>query len=211
VVIDANNTEDINRLNDFHPTVAIEFTTPETAFDNISACFRQHIPVVSGTTGWLDRFGEIKSLCSQHNGTLFYASNFSLGVNLFMLVNQYLAGLMSHYPDYSVLVEETHHIHKKDKPSGTAISLAEGIIDNHSGYAKWSPDDEVDNGDLPIISVREGEVPGTHRIVYKSGEDNIEIKHEAFGRKGFALGAVLAAEWVSSKKGIFTMNDFLNR
>ena len=188
--------------------VAIEFSTPHTVIANISKCFEAQVPIVVGTTGWYDQFSEIENTCAQKNGTLFYASNFSLGVNLFMKVNNYLAELMNKYDTYHVEMEEIHHIHKLDKPSGTAITLANQIIEKLDRKTNWSIDSKAPNT-LFIEDKREGEVPGTHIIKYKSEVDDIEIMHKAHNRKGFALGAVVASEFLKGKKGIFTMKDLL--
>lgn len=190
--------------------VAIEFTQPEAAFNNIRNCLRNNIPVVSGTTGWLDRRPEIEELCKAQNGAFFYASNFSVGVNIFFKLNKILAQLMRQHKDYTVKIEEIHHTEKKDAPSGTAITLAEGIMENNPDFKKWVNTDNTAEGELPIISLRENQVPGTHTISYNSAIDLIEIKHEAHTRDGFALGAVLAAEWLHDKKGVFGMEDMLN-
>lgn len=188
--------------------VAIEFSTPHTVLNNIAKCFNANLPIVVGTTGWYDEFEKIKTSCLNGNNTLFYASNFSLGVNLFFMVNKYLAELMNKYPEYNVCMEEIHHIHKLDKPSGTAITLAEQIIEKIDRKKKWSIDDKrVEN--LFIEDKREGEVPGTHIIKYQSEIDDIEIMHKAHNRKGFALGSVVAAEYIHGKKGIYTMNDII--
>jgi len=188
--------------------VAIEFSTPHTVIANIKKCFEAQIPVVVGTTGWYDFFSEIEQECRQKNGSLFHATNFSLGVNLFFKVNTYLAELMNKYNSYDVEMEEIHHIHKLDKPSGTAISLANQIIEKIDSKKQWSITDK-NNETLFIKDVREGEVPGTHIIKYKSEVDDIEIMHKAHNRKGFALGAVIAAEYIKDKKGIFTMKDLI--
>lgn len=188
--------------------VAIEFSTPHTVMANIRQCFEAKVPVVVGTTGWYDSFKEIEMDCLNKNGTLLHATNFSLGVNLFFKVNSYLAELMNKYDNYDVEMEEIHHIHKLDKPSGTAISLANQIIDKLDRKAKWSITDKNPET-LFIKDVREGEVPGTHIIKYKSAVDDIEIIHKAHNRKGFALGAVVAAEFIKDKKGIFTMSDLI--
>ena len=187
--------------------VAIDFSHPDAAFDNIKACLEAGVPVVSGTTGWLDQFEEAKDLCSQVGGAFLYASNFSIGVNLFFNLNAYLAKMMKNIKDYDVTMEEIHHIHKLDAPSGTAISLAEDIL-AESDKEKWSID-QPKADDLFINVKREGEVPGTHSISYKSDIDSIEVKHTAFNRTGFALGAVVAAEWLHNKKGIYDMKDVL--
>lgn len=188
--------------------VAIEFSTPHTVISNIKKCFEVNVPIVVGTTGWYDNFSEIEKECTSKNGGLFHATNFSLGVNLFFKVNSYLAELMNKYNSYHVEMEEIHHIHKLDKPSGTAITLANQIIDKIDRKHKWSIKDN--NSDtLFIKDVREGEVPGTHIIKYQSDVDDIEIMHKAHNRKGFALGAVVAAEYIKGKIGIFTMNDLI--
>jgi len=188
--------------------LAIDFSMPDAAYNNITGCFKNGVPVISGTTGWLDRYSEAVAICEKHQGAFIYASNFSLGVNLFFELNAQLAKMMAGLKEYNVSMEEIHHTQKLDAPSGTAITLAEGIIQN-SDYEKW----ELDNADertLPITSIREGSVPGTHSITYESAVDKIEIKHEAFNREGFALGAVIAAEWLRGKTGVFTMKDVLN-
>ena len=189
--------------------VAIEFSTPHTVITNINKCFEAQVPVIVGTTGWYDQFSEIENNCAQKNGTLFYASNFSLGVNLFMKVNSYLAELMNKYDTYNVEMEEIHHIHKLDKPSGTAITLANQIIEKLDRKTNWSITSKAAN-DLYIEDKREGEVPGTHIVKYTSEVDDIEIMHKAHNRTGFALGAVVAAEFLKEKKGIFTMKDLIN-
>ena len=188
---------------------AIEFTTPETAVNNILKCFEANVPVVCGTTGWLKHFDEVSSLCKDNNQAFFYASNYSIGVNLFFRLNEYLAQIMKPYSNYTPSMEEIHHIHKKDAPSGTGITLAEGLIKNHGNLKKWALQENAKTGDLPILSKREGEVPGTHIIKYKSACDEITITHEAYNRKGFAEGAVIADAWLVGKKGVFGMNDLL--
>ena len=188
--------------------VAIDFSTPEVAVENILGCIERGIPVVSGTTGWLDRYAEVSDRCRTLNGAFIYSSNFSLGVNVFFAINSYLAKLMGPLEEYNARMEETHHIHKLDAPSGTAITLAEGII-AHTSYEDWSPDKASDLS-LPIESKRIGETPGTHIVTYSSQVDDIEIKHTAHSRDGFGLGAVIAAEWLIGKKGIYSMKDVLN-
>jgi len=208
LVIDQDNA-DLVSANDLKKAdVAIEFTTPVTVLDNIQKCFDADLPIVVGTTGWYDHFEKIKKNCVSNKKSLFYASNFSLGVNLFFKVNKYLAELMNKYPEYDVCMEEIHHIHKLDKPGGTAITLAEQVISNIDRKNKWSIDDK--NADtLFIDDKREGEVPGTHIIKYKSAIDDIEIMHKAHNRQGFALGSVVAAEFLKGKKGIYTMSDII--
>lgn len=189
--------------------VAIEFTSPESAFNNYKKAFAANIPVVSGTTGWLDKLDEIKRECRENGQTFFYASNFSLGVNLFFALNKYLAKIMNKFSDYDVRMEETHHIHKLDAPSGTAITLAEGILEFSDNKDKWILDNDGEKNELKITSFREGEVPGIHTVIYESEVDSIQITHDAKSRKGFALGAVLAAEFTKGKKGFLGMEDML--
>ena len=188
--------------------VAIDFSVPECAVCNISECFDTNVPVVCGTTGWLDQYDKMVSLCKEKNGSFIYASNFSLGVNIFFELNEYLAKIMSKIDQYKVSIEEIHHTQKLDAPSGTAISLAKGIIEN-SKYKNWALNNpEVD--EIKIDAKRIENVPGTHSIFYDSNVDQIEIKHTAHNREGFALGAIIAAEWIQNKKGVFTMKDVLN-
>jgi len=188
--------------------VAIDFSVPTAAVSNISACFNSNVPVISGTTGWLEHYDEMIALCNEKKGGFISSSNFSLGVNIFFGLNEYLAKIMSQFDSYKVSMEEIHHIHKLDAPSGTAISLAQGVIEN-SNYAEWTLE-EAKNNQIHIEAKRIGEVPGTHTVTYDSPIDSIEIKHTAHNREGFALGAVIAAEWLAGKQGIFTMKDVLN-
>ncbi len=187
--------------------VVIEFSNPEAAFENIKVCLENKIPVICGTTGWLDKKPEIERIAAEQNSAFLYGSNFSLGVNLFFAINEKLAKLMNNVDEYQCQLEEIHHIHKKDAPSGTAISIAEGIIEN-SKYEAWKLDETKDK-ELGIFAIREDEVPGTHSVFYRSEVDEIEIKHTAFNRNGFALGAVIAAEWIVGKQGVFSMKDVL--
>ncbi len=188
--------------------VAIDFSIPDAAVENITACLQAGIPVVSGTTGWLAQYDAMKTLCEKQNGAFLYGSNFSLGVNLFFELNQKLAQLMAKFPQYAVDMEEIHHTQKLDKPSGTAITLAEGLLP-YTAFTQWSLD--ADATDALYIDVkRENEVPGTHSIFYRSAVDTIEIKHTAHNREGFAYGAVIAAEWLATRKGVFTMKDVLD-
>ena len=189
--------------------VAIEFTQPEAAINNLKTCFEKGIPVVCGTTGWRQHQQEVEGICKQNNGTLLWSSNFSLGVNLFFKLNEHLAKLMNRYSQYEVSIDETHHTQKKDAPSGTAITLAEGVINNLERKKKWVPEVNDNPDSLVIHSFRIDPAPGTHVIRYHSEVDDIEIKHTAHSREGFALGAVLVAEWLKDKKGIFTIDDFL--
>mgnify|MGYP000921796593 FL=1 len=189
--------------------VAINFSIPDAAVANIKAAMEKQIPVVCGTTGWLEQLKEVEDFCLQNKTAFLYASNFSVGVNLFFKLNEVLAKLMHPHKSYSAEMKEIHHIHKLDAPSGTAITLAEGIFDQ-SKYTDWSIDDTKGDSTLPIAVERTGEVSGTHSIEYKSSVDSISIQHEAYSRQGFALGAVIAAEWIQDKKGVFTMNDVLD-
>ncbi|AYN68491.1 4-hydroxy-tetrahydrodipicolinate reductase [Euzebyella marina] len=188
--------------------VAIDFSMPNAAFENITKCFENGVPVISGTTGWLDKFEEAKAICTEKQSAFIYASNFSLGVNIFFELNEYLAKMMSTLEQYQVSMEEIHHTQKLDAPSGTAITLAEGVIKN-SNYKGWKLD-ESDESEIAIKAKRIGNTPGTHTVDYTSSVDSIEIKHTAHNREGFALGAVIAAEWIIGKEGIFTMKDVLN-
>lgn len=187
---------------------AIEFSQPEAAFGNLKVLMENQIPTVSGTTGWTERLEEMKEICEKEGSAFIYASNFSLGVNLFFELNAHLAKLMSRYPEYKVEIEEIHHTMKLDKPSGTAITLAEEVIKN-TELTRWESDEKSDEKTLPIYSKRIDATPGTHTVSYQSEIDEIEIRHTAHSRKGFALGAVLAAEWLYGKKGNFTMKDVL--
>ncbi|MDC1012618.1 4-hydroxy-tetrahydrodipicolinate reductase [Flavobacteriaceae bacterium] len=188
--------------------VAINFSVPEAAVSNIKAALEQKIPVVSGTTGWLEKYEEVVTFCKTQQSAFLYASNFSIGVNLFFKINQFVAQLMHpHQSAYQTEIQEIHHIHKLDAPSGTAITIAEGII-KETDYTGWELD-KASQGTLPIEALREGEVPGTHTVHYRSEIDKISIKHEAYKRDGFALGAVIAAEWLAGKEGIFSMDDVL--
>jgi 4-hydroxy-tetrahydrodipicolinate reductase len=188
--------------------VAIDFSMPEAALKNIKGCIEAGVPIISGTTGWLDHYDEAVTFCKEHEGAFLYASNFSLGVHVFFELNQYLAQIMSTLTEYKVSVDETHHTQKLDAPSGTAITLAEGII-KESGYDQWSLNGN-EAGVVPIHSHRVGEVPGTHVVTYSGGVDEIKIEHKAHNREGFATGAVIAAEWIHGKKGVFSMKDVLN-
>lgn len=188
--------------------VAIDFSMPAAAFQNISQCLENEVPVISGTTGWLENYDETVRLCEEKKGGFIYASNFSLGVNVFFELNEYLARMMNNLKDYNVSMEEIHHTQKLDAPSGTAITLAEGVISN-SDHEAWELDGKEDTK-IPITSKRIGLTPGTHTVNYENEIDAIEIKHTAHNREGFALGAVIAAEWIHGKTGIFTMKDVLN-
>ena len=207
-VIDVNNQEDFTSDAFKSADVAIEFSMPAVAMDNYRRAFAAGVPVVSGTTGWLEHLPEIKEACKAGQ-TFFYASNFSLGVNIFFALNKYLAKIMNDFPAYDVRMVETHHVHKLDAPSGTAITLAEGLIDNIERKNKWVEGKEPAEDEIGICSVREGEVPGIHTVIYESDVDTISITHDAKSRMGFALGAVIAAEFTCGKKGFLTMQDML--
>ncbi len=193
----------------FHADVAIEFSQPEAAFQNVTWCLHKGLPVVCGTTGWLNKLKEAEQLTVQLGGTFFYASNFSIGVNLFFKVNAFLARLMALHPQYEVSIEETHHIQKKDTPSGTAITLATEILHHITRLKKWALKEQAGPDDLPITAVRTGTVPGIHTVTWQSELDALTIRHEAHSREAFARGALAVAEWLPGKKGVLTMNDFL--
>jgi 4-hydroxy-tetrahydrodipicolinate reductase len=207
--IDIDNAADLNKENIAKADVAIEFTGPHSAFNNVMKCLELGIPVVCGSTGWLDKWNEAKEACEAKNGSLLYASNYSIGVNLFFELNQYLAKLMSGHAEYDVLMEEIHHTQKKDAPSGTAITLAEQILSAIQRKKQWINETSADSSNLEIVSKRIDPAPGTHTIKYTSTVDDIEIIHTAHNRVGFAGGAVLAAEFLSTKKGIYGMKDVL--
>jgi 4-hydroxy-tetrahydrodipicolinate reductase len=205
LTVDKNDHEyDITKAD-----VAIDFSVPTVAFNNISNCINHKVPVISGTTGWLQDYDKAVALCREKEGALIYASNFSLGVNIFFELNKSLARMMSQLQQYQISLEEIHHTQKLDAPSGTAITLANGIISEHSGYQNWKLDSNEQNI-IPISAKRIADVPGTHTVTYKSEVDTITIEHKAHNRQGFALGAIIAAEWIAGKKGVFTMNDVLN-
>lgn len=207
--IDVSNTSDFTKENVQKANVAIEFTGPHTAFENISKCIQWGVPVISGSTGWLAHFEKVKKLCEEKKGCLIYASNFSIGVNLFFEINKQVAALMEPYDNYDVSMTEIHHTEKKDAPSGTAISLAEQILANIGRKNKWVNEASNEASNLVIRSERIDPAPGTHSVTYDSPIDSIEITHTAHTRKGFAGGAVLAAEFANQKIGIFTMKDVL--
>ncbi|MBS9523217.1 4-hydroxy-tetrahydrodipicolinate reductase [Litoribacter ruber] len=210
--ITSDNRAQLDNLDGSSVDVAIEFSQPESAVDNLSWAINQGIPVVCGTTGWLEHKHEVEQLTLSKGGAFFYASNFSIGVNIFFKVNRYLAKLMDEQHDYAIRMEEIHHTEKKDAPSGTAITLAEDIINKIDRAKRWNLDTEsVENGHNILISAKRiDKVPGTHTVTYSSETDDIEIKHTAHSRKGFALGAVLVSEWIKNRKGILSMDDFLS-
>ncbi len=189
--------------------VAIEFSHPDAAFGNVKKSIERNIPIVCGTTGWLSRKAEIEALCNEKNGSFFYASNYSLGVNIFFKLNEYLAKMMNNFSAYEVALDEVHHTEKRDAPSGTAITLAEGILKNVVRKKSWVNTKTKKEDDLFIESFRIDQVPGTHVVKYESAIDDIEIKHIAHSREGFALGAVMVAEWLRDKKGVLSMDDYL--
>lgn len=210
LVIDVANKPDLHAEKMKEADVVIEFTMPEAAFENISACLKMKIPVVSGTTGWLKDYDRARELCIENGTSFLHSSNFSIGVNLFYRLSSELAEYMKRYNEYSVSIEEIHHVKKLDAPSGTAIAIAEGIAERHPGYAAgWCPEEQRKEGMIPVKSVREGLVPGIHIVKWDSDVDTISLKHEARSRKGLALGAVVAAEFISNRKGVFTMRDVL--
>lgn len=189
--------------------VVIDFSQPEVVVNNLKRCFDARIPIVTGTTAWDEQLEEVVQACAAQEGTLFYAPNFSIGVHIFFRANQQLAKLMAGTEGYSAMIDETHHIHKLDAPSGTAIKIADGIIAQNKQFEKWVKGLSASQSDLSIVSNREAEVTGTHEVIYDSEVDKISLKHEAKNRSGFALGAVLAAEFVQGKQGVFTMDDLL--
>lgn len=209
LIVDQDNALDLNEDNLKPIDVVIEFSSPESAFSNITKCLSAKVPVVSGTTGWLENYNEAVEICRLNKTSFIHSSNFSIGVNLLFRLNSELAKQMEHYREYSINIEETHHTKKLDAPSGTAITLANEVVKRHSQYKKWCFEKEKAEDCIPIKSVREGMVPGTHVVSWDSEIDTISLKHEAKNRKGFALGAVVAAEFIFLKSGTFTMNDVM--
>ncbi len=209
LIIDIDNASDLNSEHLANVDVAIEFTTPHTAYANLKRCIEAKTPVVSGTTGWLDKFDELKGMCVETGSALFYASNYSLGVNLMFRINKKLAAMMNKVDGYGVEIEEIHHIHKLDAPSGTAITIAEGLIEELSKIDSWVNDTAPKAAEVEIKSVREGEVPGTHTVTYESADDILELKHTIKNRSTLAFGAVIAAEFLCGKVGLYSMDDLL--
>ena len=209
LIIDLQNKQDLNAENLKKADAVIEFTTPETAFDNVSFCLRHGVPVICGSTGWLHKLNEAKEIANQHHTGLIVASNFSVGVNLFFELNKKLAELMRHHQDYHPELLEVHHTQKLDSPSGTAISLAEQILERIPEKTKWVNHSSENKNELVILSERQDPAPGTHHVKYRSAIDDIEIIHTAHNRTGFALGAVIAAEFLKGKQGCFSMKDVL--
>lgn len=209
LIIDIGNSADLNEENLKGIDAAIEFSLPSTAYNNISVCLKCRVPVVSGTTGWLENYDAAADLCRQNNTSFIHSTNFSIGVNLLFRLSSELSGHMKKYEDYKVSIEEIHHTKKLDAPSGTAITLATDIIREHPGYTAWRNAADPETGSVPVVSIREGDVPGTHTITWDSEIDAISLKHAAKNRKGLALGAVVAAEYISQRVGVFTMNDVM--
>ena len=208
--IDIENPDDLISLTNKEVDVAIEFSNPISAFSNIMKCIEKQIPIVCGTTGWLEKKAEVEKATQSFDSTFFYASNYSIGVNLFFKLNKQLAKLMQPHAGYDIYTNEIHHIEKKDSPSGTAITIAEGIMSQYSNKKKWVNNEIPGADEIAIWSQRESTKPGTHTVKYISKVDQIEVTHEAFSREGFALGAVIAAEWILGKKGVLGMDDMLN-
>ena len=211
LIIDENNASDLNQatLSARDVEVAIEFTTPATAFQNITTCLKSGVGVVCGTTGWLEHMEEVKSLCAEQKGAFFYSSNYSIGVNIFYKINELLAEMMNAFPAYDVTVEETHHTQKKDAPSGTAITIAEGILKHLDRKKEWVAATTTAPEELEVTSVRRSVVPGIHTVTYESEADVITMTHSAKSRQGFAMGAVMAAEFIRGKSGVFSMDDLI--
>lgn len=209
LIIDLNNTNDLDAAHLQKVDVAIEFTTPSTAYGNVVKCLEAGVPVVCGTTAWLDKLPEVEQLCKEKNGAFFYASNYSIGVNIFFEINRRLAQLMNRFGEYDVTIEETHHTQKKDAPSGTAVTLAEGVLENLDRKQKWVCGTTTVPEELEVVAIRRSVVPGTHIVTYESDVDALSITHMAKSRRGFALGAVLAAEFLHGKTGIFSMKDLM--
>ena len=209
LIIDQDNTLDLNEARTKSIDVAIEFTTPDSAFGNISKCLKMGIPVVSGTTGWLKDYEKAAQICKGSGTSFIHSSNFSIGVNILFSLNSELARYMAMHSEYKPFIEEIHHVRKLDAPSGTAITLANGIINQNTGYTGWRFENDKADNKIPIRSVREGMIPGIHAITWDSEIDTITLKHESKSRKGLAMGAVVAAEFIQTRKGIFTMNDVL--
>lgn len=210
VVIDDANRDEFTAARFRGIDVAFEFSTPETAYDNIAGCFQFHVPVVCGTTGWLDRFDDAVDLCVEKDGAFFYASNYSVGVNIFFRLNETLAKIMNRFPAYDVTIEEVHHTQKKDAPSGTAVTLAEGIARLSGRKKRWVGNTSTNPDELEVLSVRRSTVPGIHTVTWESEADLITLEHSAKNRSGLAMGAVLAAEFLQGKKGVYSMSDLLN-
>lgn len=211
MIIDFNNSNNIELINKENTDVVIEFTNPDSVTNNIIYCFKNNIPIITGTTGWFSKLEEISKACTLNNGTLFYSPNFSIGVKLYFETATITSNIFNNFPEFNVSIEETHHTQKIDSPSGTAIALANNILPNLSNFNCWKKSEECDNNSLPIISHRINETTGIHSLIFESESDRIEINHIAKNRKGFAKGAILAAEFVVDKKGIYTMSDLYKK
>jgi 4-hydroxy-tetrahydrodipicolinate reductase len=209
LIVDKDNISDLNAENVSNINVAIEFTIPDTALEIVMKCLRLKIPVVSGTTGWLEDYEKAADFCRGTNVSFIHSSNFSIGVNILFRLNSELAKYISEFSAYKPFIEEVHHTNKLDAPSGTAVTLANAIADLHPLYTGWTPDNEPSGNKIPVRSVREGMVPGTHTVMWDSEVDSLSLRHESKSRKGLAFGAVIAAEYIQSRKGVFTMNDVL--
>jgi 4-hydroxy-tetrahydrodipicolinate reductase len=209
LIIDQDNADDLNPANLKGIDAAIEFSLPDAAFGNIIKCLENKVPVVSGTTGWLSKYDDAVNTCNKYTSSFIHSSNFSIGVNLLFRLNKELAKQMDRYADYNVKIEEIHHIKKLDAPSGTAITLSDGIKLNHKGYTGWCMDTEIKESKVPITSIREGMIPGIHTVTWDSDIDIISLRHESKNRKGLALGAVVAAEYIHTRQGVFTMDDVM--
>ena len=210
--INSGNTDLLKQISKKDVDIAMEFSTPSTAFENIKICLEKHIPVVAGTTGWIEKKNEIENFCNKKNGTFFYTSNYSIGVNVLFKINEFLAKLMSHYPEFDVSIREEHHTQKKDAPSGTAMALAQGIIANHPAKNKWQlnqPGIPPSHDIIYIESVREGNITGDHCVSYLSPLENLKISHHANDRECFAMGAIMAGEFCISNSGVLGMDDLL--
>jgi len=210
LIIDQDNAHDLCAEKLAEVDVAIEFTTPTTAYSNVRTCIECGTPVVSGTTGWHDKLEELQALCREKDSTMIWSSNYSLGVNITFRLNRYLAELMNRFEGYNVAIEEIHHTQKKDAPSGTAISLANDILERVERKQRWVNEPTEERDAIAITSLREGMVPGTHTVTYESADDKIEIRHTLFSRRALALGAVVAAEFIATRKGVFTIDDLFD-
>ena len=209
LIIDLDNLSDLNEEKMKSVEAVIEFSTPDSAFENIARCLKMQIPVVSGTTGWLKDYGKAVEICRLNDTSFIHSTNFSIGVNILFRLNSELSRLMAIHPEYTPFIEEIHHTKKLDAPSGTAITLVDGITGQHTGFTGWRFETAEGDKRVPVRSVREGMFPGTHTVIWDSEIDTLSLRHEAKGRKGLALGAVVAAEYISGRKGVFTMNEVL--
>ncbi len=209
-IIDVNNSDDFNNIHPSNTDVIIEFTRPDSVVNNMYKSFNLGVPFITGTTGWFDKIEKIKLECKKQNGTLFYSPNFSIGINLFIEFSKQITEKLNKFQEYKPRIEETHHTQKLDSPSGTAIAIADAILPSLPAYNNWSKSVSVNNDQIPVISHRIDNVIGKHQLIFESEQDSIELHHNAKSRKGFALGAILAAEFVVNKKGIYNMSDLIN-